>query len=104
MFGSRIHEGPRRTRSAKITQGVRPTTNLFVFFVLRALRPLRVFVIQIPSQRPGFEEVRRLDHEYTKAHEAREARRTRSTKLAQEVPSATNPFVLFVLRALRLPS
>jgi hypothetical protein len=40
-----------------------------------------------------------LDHETTKAREEHEARRARSTKLAQEMRSATNPFVFFVLRA-----
>jgi hypothetical protein len=39
-----------------------------------------------------------LDHEDTKAREEHEARRARSTKLAQEMRSATTPFVFFVLR------
>ncbi len=39
-----------------------------------------------------------MDHEDTKAREEHEARRARSTKLAQEMRPATNPFVFSVLR------
>jgi hypothetical protein len=42
-----------------------------------------------------------LDHEVTKAREEHEARRSRSTELAQKMRSATNPFVFFVLRVFR---
>jgi hypothetical protein len=40
-----IYEGSRRTRSTKSVKEIRSATNRFV---LRALRPLRVFVIQTP--------------------------------------------------------
>jgi hypothetical protein len=43
-FGSRGHEGPPRTRSAKLAQEMRSATNPFVFFVIRG------FVILIPHQ------------------------------------------------------
>jgi hypothetical protein len=37
-----VHEARRREESA-------PCNNPFVFFALRALRPLRAFVLQVPS-------------------------------------------------------
>jgi hypothetical protein len=44
-FGSRRYEGTRRTRSTKSAKEGRSATDSFV---LRALRPLRVFVVQTP--------------------------------------------------------
>jgi hypothetical protein len=73
VFGSQRDEGPQRARSTKLAQEVRSATNLFALFV-----PFACSWSKYLFNAKVLDEVRRLDHESTKAREEREARRARS--------------------------